>query len=313
MKSNEFIKKTHHRGTYAGVHFSESTNNAIRNYIIANDIPNPVPADKLHCTLLYSRKHCPDYEAQGQLDTPIIGKPGKFEIWPGQPEEDGHCPNCLVLNFESTELEQRHQHLMDEHKATFDYPEYKTHVTFSYDVGDMKLEDIPEFTDQIEIVEEYGERLSADWAKENAVTESEDKLTFLEVVELFQDQHADKIKRGCKRGECAIPASYFSRFAREHGYTARRIDGFFKVDYPEFDEMDFHTDELDQMEEEGLDSSSKEDRVKFASKHNMIEELMMVPHQWNEHKGKIIDFTAKAQFIDTGLASDAKRKRYFKE
>lgn len=168
MKSNEFIRKTHHRGTYAGVRFSDATKEAITEYIKENDIPNGTAKDQLHCTLLYSRKYCPDYEPAGKLDQMIVGKPGQFQVWEGQPDEDGHKPNCLVLEFECAELVDRHNELMEEHGATFDYPEYKTHVTFSYDIGDMDDSELPEFTAPIEIVEEYGERLDLDWAKNNA-------------------------------------------------------------------------------------------------------------------------------------------------
>lgn len=167
MKSNEFIKKTHHKGTYAGVHFSEETKDAIMDYIAANNIPNSPERDKMHTTLLYSRKRCPNYVPQGELNPAMRGKPGAWQIWESQPDSDGNKSNCLVLEYDCPELTARHNELMEEHQATFDYPEYKTHVTFSYDVGDMTKEDLPPYKGPIDIVEEYGEELDLDWAKNN--------------------------------------------------------------------------------------------------------------------------------------------------
>ena len=166
MKSSEFIVESKAKGTYAAVHFSEDTKDAIVEYIKENDIPNATPTAELHTTLLYSRKYCPDYTPQGKID--FIGKPGAFDVWEGQPDKDGHKPNCLVMEFECAKLNARHKELMDEHDATFDYPEYKTHITFSYDIGDMDIKDLPKFTDKIEIVKEYGEDLDLNWAENNA-------------------------------------------------------------------------------------------------------------------------------------------------
>jgi len=168
MKSNEFIRKTHHKGTYAGVHFSEETKNAIVEYIKNNNIPNATPVDKLHSTLLYSRRRCPNYKPQGELNPALHGTPGEWHVWEGQADDDGHCPQCLVLEFDCPELNERHDYLMDEHNATFDFPEYKTHITFSYDINDMDIDGLPDYEGPIEMVEEYGEVLDLDWAQNNA-------------------------------------------------------------------------------------------------------------------------------------------------
>ena len=168
MKSNEFIRKTHHKGTYAGIRFSDETKQAVKEYIEANSIPNPTPTDKLHATLLYSRKRCPDYEAQGDLSPTLRGKPGAFQVWEGQPDEEGHVPNCLVMEFDCAELTARHKELMKEHEATYDFPDYKTHITFSYDIGEMSKDDLPAFEGPVELVHEYQEELDVDWAANHA-------------------------------------------------------------------------------------------------------------------------------------------------
>ena len=171
MKSSEFIIEDKQKGTYAAVSFSDDTKNAIKEYIDENDIPNGTPADKFHSTLLYSKRYCPNYEPQGKLEPMWEGAAGKFHVWEGQPDDDGHKPNCLVMEFNCAKLNARHKELMDEHNATFDFPEYKTHITFSYDIGEMDIKQLPEFNTPIEIVEEYGEDLDLDWAQNNAKEE----------------------------------------------------------------------------------------------------------------------------------------------
>ena len=163
MKSTDFIIESQQKGTYAGVHFSESTKKAIEKYIKDNNIPNGVPKDKLHTTVLYSRKYCPDYVPCGKINPPLKGTPKDFDVWPAQ---DGN--NCLVLEFVCPALVARHNELMKEHQATHDFPEYKTHLTLSYNLGDVDIHDLPPFTAPIEIIEEYGEDLDLNWAQRNA-------------------------------------------------------------------------------------------------------------------------------------------------
>lgn len=162
MKLNEVIFESHGRGTYAGVRFSDRTNKAIAQYCEDNEISNSVDPSKLHCTLLYSRKHCPNYKPHGKYEKPMIGIPEGIELWkPGINEGYGDGSNTiLVLKFFCPELEDRHHELMSTHDATYDYPEFKTHTTMSYDVGNnLAINQLPDFMDPVEIIEEYGEDL----------------------------------------------------------------------------------------------------------------------------------------------------------
>lgn len=171
---NESKKET--KGSYAGVHFSKETIDDIKEYIKDNDIPNHTKFDKLHTTLLYSRKHLPDYEPFGKFDTPMVGKSVGFEKWPSQPDDDGKVAMCLVMRYSCPELIKRHEELMKEHGATYDFDEYKPHITFSYDVAGLQCKDLPKFDSKIEVIEEYGEDLNNDWAKDNSdISEKDDK------------------------------------------------------------------------------------------------------------------------------------------
>ncbi len=154
-------------GSYAAVSFSDSTVDAIAKYLKDNDIPNGIATSKLHTTLLYSKKYLPNYKAQGTIDPPWIGTPTHFNVWKSQPKEDGSTKNCLVLEYKCEELTKRHEFLMDEHDAQYDFPDYKPHITFSYDIGDLDVDKFPDITEalpEIEIVDEYGEDLQEDFA-----------------------------------------------------------------------------------------------------------------------------------------------------
>ena len=178
MKLTDLIneEKEEAKGTYAAVSFSEDTIDGIKKYIKENDIPNHTKFDKMHTTLLYSKKYCPDYKPAGKLDKPMIGKGTGFEKWPSQPDDDGKVAMCLVMRYDCSELSKRHKELMKEHDATYDFDEYKPHITFSYDVAGLQCKDLPKFEGKIEIVEEYGEDLNMDWAKDNSdVSEKDDK------------------------------------------------------------------------------------------------------------------------------------------
>lgn len=162
------LKETKKPGTYAAVKFDKATVHTLQEFIKDQNIPNKITPKKMHCTLLFSTKNLPDYEPLGKLDPTLVGKPTTFEIWESQPDENNETANCLVLNFDCKELVDRHKKLMDDHKATFSFDEYKTHVTLSYDIGDMKIDDFPkgsEVIDKIVIDEEYGNDLDPNWAK----------------------------------------------------------------------------------------------------------------------------------------------------
>lgn len=160
MRLQQLFEKKE-KGTYAGAHFDDDTKERIKTFMEENEIPNPVPANKLHTTILYSRKHCPDYKPAGEID--FNGKPIEFVIWEGQ---DGN--NCLVLRYECEELVKRHEELMDEHDATYDFDEYNPHITLSYNAGDLdpKTLDASKVGD-IHLVEEYGEDLDLEWQANN--------------------------------------------------------------------------------------------------------------------------------------------------
>ena len=148
------------KGTYAGVIFSQKTVQALEKYMLDNKIPNPLSSKKLHSTVLYSRKYLPNYKPLGLINPPWIGKFKHFNVFQGRPKKEGDpSTNCLVMEYECLEQTQRFNELMKEHDATYDYDDYKTHVTLSYNIGDFEYQKLPPIDFDIEITEEYEREL----------------------------------------------------------------------------------------------------------------------------------------------------------
>lgn len=136
------------------------------------------------------------------------------------------------------------------------------------------------------------------------------KISFKKVIELFQQEEAEAIECGKERDTCEVTARSLNWFAARYGYKVSSVCGSFRVDKPSFDKLDFHEREILQMQKEGFDSNKKLDRISFAKKHNMLDDLKLIPHCWNVYNGQIIDFTAQSQFVDSGLAADTNVSRY---
>lgn len=133
------------------------------------------------------------------------------------------------------------------------------------------------------------------------------------LIRAFEKSFPKIIASGCHRNYCEIPAAKFKEFGEKHGFEIETVSGDFLIDKPEFKRADFTQTELSNMRINGLDPNSKKDRIKFAEKQNLIDELKKVPHFWNDYQGKIIDFTGHTQFVKTGLAADTDSNRYQKD
>jgi hypothetical protein len=150
-------------GTYAAMKFEASVARALEKFCVDHQIPNATPIHKLHVTLLYSRKYLPNYVA-AHHDNTIMATPREFVVWQTNVAENLKC-NCLILRLNSPELIARHNKLMKEHDAWYDYPTFEPHTTLSYDIGDMDITkfDISELPDLMPLVMEYQKELTKDW------------------------------------------------------------------------------------------------------------------------------------------------------
>lgn len=147
------------QGTYVAVKFSQQSAQHITQFCCDNCIPNAVNLHDLHSTIIYSRKECCGFKAKGKLDNKIYAEPLHFEVWPTPMKA-----KALVLLIDCNQLIQRHHQIMRAYNATFDYDVYQPHITFSYNLDDRPLVDIPEYEHPLEIAVEYDEPLNIGWS-----------------------------------------------------------------------------------------------------------------------------------------------------
>lgn len=139
MSLTEFADD-HKDGTYVEYKLSEKSAAEIKNFCTDAGIDPIVKTESLHCTILYSRKPAP---AAKFHHYPLIvnAYPKHWTIFNMR---DGK--KCLVLELESGGyFETIHHDLMSLYDASHDFPEYKAHMTVSYDYQGEVPTQIPQF------------------------------------------------------------------------------------------------------------------------------------------------------------------------
>lgn len=147
-------------GTYVGLRVLQPTNNLLYQHCKDAGIPvrQAMFDDRLHTTVIYSRKHCP-----GVLVDPehkYVAKFAGYEIFTGQKGE-----HVLVMLLDAPSVSERHNFIMQEHGATYDFPVYHPHITLSYNYSDNSVMGIPPFKHDIILGLEYTEDLDLNWGK----------------------------------------------------------------------------------------------------------------------------------------------------
>lgn len=148
-------------GTFAGTRFDDMSVQELTRFAAENNIPNQVPPEDLHSTLLFSHMPLPDYKPRGMYKAALTAIPKDVKLW-GDDEE-----KALVIILDSPGLVRRHKYLMDKHpEATWDHNEFIPHVTLSYDVGnfDISTLDVRKIG-VLQFVEEYKDDIEPDWEK----------------------------------------------------------------------------------------------------------------------------------------------------
>jgi len=158
MGFKDYLQEQEDGGSYVGVRFSLPTKERMRGFL--DRVPNAVPFEKIHSTLIYSRKRI-DFVPMGEFKTPWYATADKFENWKTQ---DGK--NALILLLKCDKMVNRHKEIMNTTDATYEYDEYKPHITLSYDVPEgFKDFSLPHIRiGLLEVVEEYYEDLDLNWA-----------------------------------------------------------------------------------------------------------------------------------------------------
>lgn len=149
--------------TFAGYDFDDASKNALAK--LSDGLPNSTSKEDLHVTLIYSKKPI-IMMSHGRLANPIAVKVKSYSIFTTDKAE-----NCLVLELDAPEVVARHNQIMEETGASYDYPVYRPHVTLSYDVGpDFDISTLPEVSTlpTLHLIREYARRLNPNWATKAA-------------------------------------------------------------------------------------------------------------------------------------------------
>ncbi len=128
------------------------------NWAKEQGFPNIVPEEKLHTTIVYSRKPIELSPDEGTLK--ISG--GERTIEPLGNE------GAVVLMFQSFKLKDRWEEAISE-GASWDFPSFHSHITISYDAGNFDFSNIIPFSDDLEFQAEVHEPLNIDWAEDNGL------------------------------------------------------------------------------------------------------------------------------------------------
>lgn len=154
-------KKEKQEGTYVGAKFSEETENNLKKFMTDINVPKPLAAKDFHTTIIFSRKKFPNtFKPLGKIKDGWKATPTSLDIFTGR-----NGQNCLVLKYTCDDQKKRHEYLMEKYKATYDWPEYKLHLTLSYDCGDfdVKAIKVKDYIQELTIDKEYEEDLQLDW------------------------------------------------------------------------------------------------------------------------------------------------------
>jgi hypothetical protein len=129
-----------------------------------NGFETTLEADDMHTTVAYSRAEVDWNELGDSFDTlRSTGGDRSLERFDG---------GAVVLRFDLAELSDRWQEFIDQ-GASWDFPEYKPHVTLSYAAGDLDLSTIAPYDGALDFGPERIEQLNENW--KDSVTEKVEK------------------------------------------------------------------------------------------------------------------------------------------
>ena len=146
------------KGTYVCAKFTDETLDALCNLQESLQLYDAVARHKIHSTICYSRVNIP-FVAR-EPEPILISNRNWLEVW------DTPSGKTLVLMMDSEHLKERHKYT-EILGGTYDFPEYKPHLTLAYDIGARHIElkdvDIP-----IVALYEDVEDLDLDWIENNS-------------------------------------------------------------------------------------------------------------------------------------------------
>jgi hypothetical protein len=135
----------------------------------AQGIATTLPADEMHVTVLYSKTPV-DWMAMGEDWSP--DKDGKLIVQPGGPRVVSQFNGgATVLEFACSWLKYRHEAML-ERGATSDFPDYKSHITLTYNGADLDVSKIEPYQGELVFGPEVFEEIRAGFDPSNIVEEA---------------------------------------------------------------------------------------------------------------------------------------------
>ncbi|QDH49223.1 RNA ligase [Pantoea phage Phynn] len=142
-------------GVYMCAKFDQSSNDEIKKLQKKLGVANPVVSDKLHSTIVYSRKTVDLFPSEDLNEyARLVG----LEVW------NTKYGNSVIGILHSDYLTSRFSEVMSM-GATYDYEDYKPHVTLAYDAGDVVADDLlsrAQLPIDLRIISEHAESLDLD-------------------------------------------------------------------------------------------------------------------------------------------------------
>lgn len=130
------FESVHPSGTYACIIPSRESQEEILNFCVEQGISNLVDSDEYHCTIIYSKKECPDI-AKEDFGLPCKGLVTGFKVL-------GKEKKVLVLELYCPNAARLHELFMEKHGATHDYPEFISHITIAKNFDGELPKEVPE-------------------------------------------------------------------------------------------------------------------------------------------------------------------------
>lgn len=142
-------------GTFMGIYPTDECSEKISDWCMSNKIDNV--HDEFHTTIIIDKVK-PFAEAPERYDPPlkIKAKDCNFDLF-------GPEKNILVVTYSEPILTKRHNKIKEENNIEYDFPEYIPHITLSYGF-DGKIEELPTWTIDLELSEEYTKPFDSDWS-----------------------------------------------------------------------------------------------------------------------------------------------------
>jgi hypothetical protein len=156
MKLSE-IKTSPKKGTYVGLRVLDPANKQLYQHCLdaGITIKKSLFDRRLHATLIYSRKYCPNIVPATDVihACSFIG----YDIF-GQGDE-----RILVIKLNAPSVVARHLKLMADHDAEYDHPTFQPHITLTYNFVGDDVTNLPPIDFEINLGEEYVEDLKLEW------------------------------------------------------------------------------------------------------------------------------------------------------